>query len=187
MAAGTFQHPPCPGCATAGGCRGQFWGAGANFGVQGGTNPARSCCPSQGAQGRAHPPAPTPWGGGRGGGRGDTGARSCFASAVASPGEPLLPGNAAPRGEERCWCQPGKDQACPQRGCVGGLIFVCRSQMVKEESDIISGAGAMKRGGEKVMWGIETPGASQLWGMLAPQLCFLQGSTLGCFGNHSHI
>lgn len=54
--------------------------------------------------------------------------------------------------------------------------------MVKEESDIISRAGAMKRGGEKVTGGSETPGAPQLWGVLALQLCFLQGSILGCFG-----
>lgn len=160
--------------------------AGADFGVQGDTSPAWSCCHSWGAQGRAHPPAPAP----QGGGEGDTGARSCFVSAA---GEPLLPGNAAPRGEAspksagRCWCQPGKDQACHQRVCVGGLIFVCRSQMVKEESDIISRAGAMKRGGEKVTGGSETPGAPQLWGVLALQLCFLQGSLLGFFGNHSHI
>lgn len=54
--------------------------------------------------------------------------------------------------------------------------------MVKEESDIISRAGAMKRGGEKVTGGSETPGAPQLWGVLALQLCFLQGSIPGCFG-----
>lgn len=164
-------------------------GAGADFGVQGDTSPAWPCCHSQGAQGRAHPPPPAP----QGQGQGDTGARSCFARAVASPGEPLLPGNAAPRAAAspkaagRCWCQPGKDQARHQRVCVGGLIFVCRSQMVKEESDIISRAGAMKRGGEKVTGESETPGAPQLWGVLALQLCFLQGSTPGFFGNCSHI
>lgn len=47
--------------------------------------------------------------------------------------------------------------------------------MVKEESDIISRAGAMRRGGEKGTGGSETPGAPQLWGVLALQLCFLQG------------
>lgn len=126
--------------------------------------------------------APAP----QGGAEGDTGARSRFASAVASPGEPLLAGNAAPRGAwaspkaaGRCWCQPGKDQARHQRVCVGGLIFVCRSQMVKEESDIISRAGAMKRGGEKVTGGSETPGA--------PSALLPAGIHPGVFGNGSHI
>lgn len=59
--------------------------------------------------------------------------------------------------------------------------------MVKEENDIISRAGAMKRGREKVTGGSETPGAPQLWGGLALQHCFLQGSIPGFFGNHSHI
>lgn len=191
----------CKGSVPARSCPGGGWvapgtfqvlltvGAGTNFGVWGDTSPSWSRCQSQGAQGRAHPPAPAP----QGGGEGSIGARSCFASAAASPGEPLLPGNAAPRGEAspksagRCWCQPGRDQACHQRVCVGGLIFVCRSQMVKEESDIIPRAGAMKRGGEKVTGGSKTPGAPQLWGGLALQLCFLQGSIPGFSGNHSHI
>lgn len=108
------------------------------------------------------PTAPAPAGEAlapRGGGGGDggvvrVGCCLCrchsFSGRVAGPREWLLRAEAAPsKSAERCWCQPGKDQSLYQRVCVGGLIFVCRSQMVKEESDIIARAGAMKRVGER--------------------------------------
>lgn len=118
--------------------------------VQGDTSPAWSCCHFWGAQLLREEE------------RGTLGAGAAWAllwalqESLCSQGMLLLEERPLPTG--RCWWQPGKDQACHQRVCVGGLIFVCRSQMVKEESDIISRAGAMKRGRVKVTGGIETPG-----------------------------
>ena len=111
----------------------------------------------------------------------------------------LLRAGAAPsKSAERCWCQPGKDQSLHQRVCVGGLIFVCRSQMVKAGSDIIARAGAMKGEGGRVPGGSETRGsrpraaqpqssgssrgATQHRGVPGLRLCSPQGFVLGCTG-----
>lgn len=77
---------------------------------------------------------------------------------TAGPRGWLLRAGAAPwKSAEGCGHQPGKDQSLYQRVCVGGLIFVCRSQMVKEESDIIVRAGAMRGEGERKSRGEARP------------------------------
>lgn len=133
-----FGTHPCPGHPAAAGCRSRLGGCGVKPALlaSAATSRARGMLGSE-----PTPSAPGP----RGGGGGDGGvvrAGCClcrwhsFSGRVAGPREWLLRAEAAPsKSAERCWCQPGKDQSLYQRVCVGGLIFVCRSQMVKEESD----------------------------------------------------
>lgn len=129
-------------------------GAGAGWGMRGEASPAR----------RAHHPgtsASEEEEGAmvgqqeRGGCHG--GCRSLPGSVAGARGWLLRAGAAPSKSAEGCWCQPGKDQSLYQRVCVGGLIFVCRSQMVKEEGDIIARAGAMRGEGERKSRGEARP------------------------------
>lgn len=152
----TFGHPPVPPAIPL------PVGAGASRGDAGRCQPCPRLLPpavlrgcSRDARGQSPPHRHRH----RGGGGGDGGAVRAgrcpypchrFSGRVAGPRGRLVGGGAAPsKIAEGCWCQPGKDQSLYQRVCVGGLIFVCRSQMVKEESDIIARAGAMKGEGER--------------------------------------